>query len=439
MNSSQNKIKVSQILISGFALFAIFFGAGNLIFPPYLGLKSADQWFLASLGFNLSDSVLILIGILAISRRKGNLDEFGGKVSKNFGTILSLICISLVGPLLSVPRTCATTFEVGVQPFYPSFNKILFSLIFFTFVYILTINGSKVIDRVGKYLTPILLLILAILIIKGIKQDASIKASSDAFNFSTAFIEGYQTMDSLGPVFTTLIILEDFKNKGIRDKNQLVKFTIYAGLIAVIGLIIVYTGLCFIGAKSSSYISGDPSRTSLLISISQHLLGRNVQIALSMVVGFACLSTAIGLLSAFASNFSKKFTKKDTYKTFVIIGTLISFVLSILGVEKIMEISKPILLLIYPIVISLYFLNLIDNGSIDPLVYKVVTICVSLVSLADMLRALGFKDNFYVNAMAKLPLAESGFAFVFVFLIGFILSYIFTKLKRSWININKTI
>ena len=426
----QKKLDTKQIIISGLALFAIFFGAGNLIFPPFLGLNSGKDWFLASLGFNLSDSLLILLGILALSFRSANLKSFGGKLSNNFGSILSLVCITLVGPLLSIPRTGATTYEVALSPFYPNINKILFSFLFFALVYILTINGSKVVDRVGKYLTPTLLIILAILIIKGIFYPDVVLESTAGNKFSAGFIEGYQTMDSLGPIFLTGIILEDLKNKGISEKNDLIRATIYSGLIAVFGLVIVYTGLTYVGAKSIAFADPDLNRTSLLIAISENLLGRNVQIALSLVVGFACLSTAIGLVSAFASIFAENF-KKLSYRFFVRLGVVISFVLSILGVDKIMEISIPTLLFVYPIVISLYILNLIDRGNISPLAYKISIGAVALVSFADALSALGFSNNFYVNGINRLPMADAGFAFVFVFLISLIFGLLISKNQKG--------
>lgn len=426
----QKKLDTKQIIISGLALFAIFFGAGNLIFPPFLGLNSGKDWFLASLGFNLSDSLLILLGILALSFRSANLKSFGGKLSNSFGSILSLVCITLVGPLLSIPRTGATTYEVALSPFYPNINKILFSFLFFALVYILTINGSKVVDRVGKYLTPTLLIILAILIIKGIFYPDVVLESTAGNKFSAGFIEGYQTMDSLGPIFLTGIILEDLKNKGISEKNDLIRATIYSGLIAVFGLVIVYTGLTYVGAKSIAFADPDLNRTSLLIAISENLLGRNVQIALSLVVGFACLSTAIGLVSAFASIFAENF-KKLSYRFFVRLGVVISFVLSILGVDKIMEISIPILLFVYPIVISLYILNLIDRGNISPLAYKISIGAVALVSFADALSALGFSNNFYVNGINRLPMADAGFAFVFVFLISLIFGLLISKNQKG--------
>lgn len=426
----QKKLDTKQIIISGLALFAIFFGAGNLIFPPFLGLNSGKDWFLASLGFNLSDSLLILLGILALSFRSANLKSFAGKLSNSFGSILSLVCITLVGPLLSIPRTGATTYEVALSPFYPNINKILFSFLFFALVYILTINGSKVVDRVGKYLTPTLLIILAILIIKGIFYPDVVLESTAGNKFSAGFIEGYQTMDSLGPIFLTGIILEDLKNKGISEKNDLIRATIYSGLIAVFGLVIVYTGLTYVGAKSIAFADPDLNRTSLLIAISENLLGRNVQIALSLVVGFACLSTAIGLVSAFASIFAENF-KKLSYRFFVRLGVVISFVLSILGVDKIMEISIPTLLFVYPIVISLYILNLIDRGNISPLAYKISIGAVALVSFADALSALGFSNNFYVNGINRLPMADAGFAFVFVFLISLIFGLLISKNQKG--------
>lgn len=285
--------------------FCNIFGAGNLIIPPYLGLNSGQGWFLASLGFNLSDSFLILLGILAMSKRGADPRKFGEKIGTNFGIILNLICITLVGPLLSIPRTGATTFEVAIVPFIPDFNNVLFSLIFFILVYIITINGSKVIDRVGKYLTPILLIILVVLIIAGISAPSVNLATSQNNRLSDGFIEGYQTMDSLGPVFLTVVILEDFRNKGFRSDDELKKASIYAGIIAVLGLAIVYTGLSYLGAKSSSFVDPSISRTSLLLSLTKNYLGKMGQIALSLVVGFACITTAVGLLSAFASSFSK--------------------------------------------------------------------------------------------------------------------------------------
>lgn len=426
---NKKKSDTKQILISGLALFAIFFGAGSLIFPPFLGLNAGDGWFLASLGFNLSDSFLILLGTLAISLKSANLTAFASKVSKNFGTIISLISITLVGPLLSIPRTGATTFEVGMIPFYPDFNKVIFSLLFFTIVYILTINGSKVIDRVGKYLTPALLLILAVLIIKAIIYPNVNLESLPGNKFSLGFIEGYQTMDSLGPIFLTSMVLKDLENKGFKENEDLIKATIYSCLIAVLGLVIVYTGLTYIGAKSIAFVSYDLTRTDLFISIAENILGRDVQIILSLIVGFACLSTAVGLLLAFATTFSESLPR-FSYKFYVRLGVVVSFILSILGVEKIMEISIPILLFVYPIVISLYILNLIDRGNIDSLVYKITIVGVGLTSFADSISALGFDNNLYVNAISKLPLAETGFAFVFMFILCFILGLIFTKSKK---------
>ena len=425
----KQKLNIKQILISGFALFAIFFGAGNLIIPPYLGLNSGKGWFLASLGFNLSDSLLILLGILAMSKKGANPRKFGEKVSPNFGLILNLICITLVGPLLSVPRTAATTFEVAVIPFYTDFNKLIFSLIFFTIVYIITINGSKVIDRVGKYLTPTLLIILILLIIGGVSSPHVNLEANENSKLSQGFIEGYQTMDSLGPIFLTAIILEDFRNKGFRSDEELKKASIYAGIISVIGLSVIYTGLTYLGAKS--FLSVDPSisRTSLLLVIAQDYLGYIGQIALSLVVGFACLTTAVGLLSAFATSFSQNIGKRFSYKFFVRFGVLLGFILSILGVDRIMEISTPILLFVYPIVISLYILNLIDNDNMDPIVYKIVVFAVALVSLADSFKSLSI-DNFYTDIAASLPLASYGFAFVFVFIISFFIASLLSKLRK---------
>ena len=166
-----------------------------------------------------------------------------------------------------------------------------------------------------------------------------------------------------------------------------------------------------------------------MLALAKNYLGKAGQIALSLVVGFACITTAVGLVSAFASSFSKNLSGKFSYKSYVRLGVILGFILSILGVDRIMEISIPILLFIYPIVISLYVLNLFDNGSIDSLIYKIVTFTVGLVSLSDSLKALGM-DNAYISFIEKLPLGAYGFAFVFVFILSFVIASIISKLKN---------
>ena len=428
MKITNNNLDNKQILISGLALFAIFFGAGNLIIPPYLGYVSKEGWLMSSIGFNLSDSLLILLGILALSKNSASPKKFGSKISKNFGTGLVLVAITLVGPLLSIPRTAATTYEVAIANYYPNFNRVLFSLIFFALVYIITINGSKVIDRVGKYLTPILLAILLVLIASASRgENISINFSTD--NIARGFTEGYQTMDSLGPIFLTGIILEDLRTKGFSKEDELKRATIYSGLIAVIGLSLVYTGLAYIGSKANFFVEGQMTRADILNIIAKTYLGNGVKAVLFIVVACACLSTAVGLTSAFAQNFTKSLPIKLTYKTYVRIGVILGFILSILGVEDIMAISVPILLFIYPIVITLYVLNLLDRGQFTKSLYRLEVIGVGLLGLADSLKALGFTDNFYTNLTNHLPLASYDLGFVFVGLLILILYQLGLKIK----------
>lgn len=418
------KLQTKEILISGFALFAIFFGAGNLILPPMLGFEAGKNWLLASLAFNISDSLLIFIGILAMNRRNCNIQKFGEKVSKNFGLFLVGLVVSLVGPLLSVPRTGATTYEVGVQTYIPNFHPYLFAILFFLFVYFITIHEQKFIDWIGRFLTPILLLTLILVIVRGIMSPMGVGEREVQHQFSKGFLEGYHTMDALGPIFLSGIILEDFKKKGILGEKNLARAILGTGIIAFIGLVFTYSGLTFLGSQSNLYLKEGLSRPELLTEIFYKLLGPYGKLAIALSVSFACLTTAVGLISSFARNFAIITKEKVSYKQWVALSCIVSAVLSILGVDGILTISAPLLLCVYPIVVNLYLLNLLDDGSMHPFIYRWTIILSFLAAFCDALVALGLKEFFLVQGYLRLPLAETGLAWTYFMLIGFLLAKI---------------
>uniref|UniRef100_UPI002636DA3D branched-chain amino acid transport system II carrier protein n=1 Tax=Clostridium sp. TaxID=1506 RepID=UPI002636DA3D len=228
MKRNKNK----DVMIIAFAAFSMFFGAGNLIFPPYIGMTSGSDWIISFLGFIFSDVGIILISIAAVLRL-GSFEAILGRAGKRFGLTLEIIIMLCLGPILVVPRTAATTFEMSILPLFNSFNPILFSIIFFLVVFILTIRPSKVMEILGEFLTPILLIALAILIIKGIVSpigDLNNNIQSTEL-FMTGLTQGYQTMDALATGGITALIISSFLAKGY-SRKETTALTIKSSIIA---------------------------------------------------------------------------------------------------------------------------------------------------------------------------------------------------------------
>ena len=213
--------KKKDILVIGFALFSIFFGAGNLIFPPYIGLTSGSEWLISFLGFIISDVGIIFLSIVAVSKA-GSFQGVVGRAGKKFGLSLEILMMLCLGPILVVPRTAATTFEMSISPLLGNINPYLFSVIFFLIVFVLTIKPNKVMDIIGKVLTPLLLISLAVLIIKGIINPiGELEKVNSGKLFMTGITQGYQTMDALGTGGIVALLWLHLQVKDIRIKKKI--------------------------------------------------------------------------------------------------------------------------------------------------------------------------------------------------------------------------
>lgn len=420
-----------DIIIIGFALFSMFFGAGNLIFPPYIGVTSGSNWLLSFLGFIIADVGIILLSINAIART-GSFQGVVGKAGKRFGLTLEVIMMLCLGPILVVPRTGATTFEMSILPLNNSFNPIIFSILFFTLVFILTIKPSKVMDIIGKFLTPILLAALAVLIIKGILSpigELNNNISSDNL-FMGGVTQGYQTMDALGLGGVTALVMSSFLSKGYKNKKENISLTIKASLIAGIGLTLVYGGLAYLGATVSTMYDASISQTELLVNITNLLLGNTGTILLSIVVAFACLTTSIGLTSVTAKYFEDVTNKKLKYEYIVTFICVFSAIVSNLGVDKIIAIAAPILTVLYPVSIVLVLMSLFGKIFKRDSTFKGAAYATLLISLLTVLNNLGISIPFVNN----LPFANFGFNWVVPALIGAFLGRLIIKENNIYIN-----
>jgi len=422
--------KKQDILVVGFALFAMFFGAGNLIFPPSLGQLTGTQVIASIAGFLLTGVGLPLVGIVAVAKFGGNLEVLGSRVNKSFGVVITIIVTLAIGPFLAIPRTSATTFEMGILPFFPNMNSIVFSIIYFAIVLIFVLRPSSLIDNIGKVLTPALFITLLVIIIKGIISPiGTIGISQITTPFSTGFKEGYQTMDALASTVLGSIIVGSIMARGYKDPKDVSSLTIKAGIVATIGLGVIYGGLAYLGATASGF-SMDISRTQLIIGITESILGNFGKVLLGIAVGLACLTTSIGLTAATGEYFSKLTNNKLSYKLVCILTAIISMVISNVGVDQITSFAVPLLVVLYPVVIALVMITFFDKYIQHRAIYAGVVYTALAVSVLEVFVSYNVKIPGASRLLASLPLADQGFAWVVpTILAGIVLMTFFKALQ----------
>ncbi len=424
--------KTSDVMVVGFALFAMFFGAGNLIFPPLLGFTTGSGWLEAFIGFAITGIGLPLLGVMAMSRNDGEYEKFAGKVGSGFSVVLGIIINLCIGPLFAIPRTGATTYELGFKPLFPGMSSLVATLIFFGITLFFVVKPSTVIDNIGKYLTPILLVTLFIIIIRGIIMPAdSAMAIKDGIHFSNGFFEGYQTMDALAATLFSGIIISNIRDKGYTDDKEQMKMTIMAGMVSTTCLLLVYGGLTYLGAKYAYLFPEGISMTELLIGITSAVLGNWGKIVLGLAVAFACLTTAIGLTTSVSDYFAKSTNNKLSYNAIAIIITVVSLVISNSGVDRIVSLAVPILTAIYPVILMLIVLNVFSDFIKSRGAYVGSIIGALCISIFDGLSAAGVNLGGFKSILHSLPLGSSGFGWLLPAIIGLFLGGLLTHPTRS--------
>ena len=412
------KKTTKDAIIVGFALFSMFFGAGNLIFPGYLGLTIGNKYLFGIIGFILTGVGLPLLAIISCSKGDGTFKSVSGRIGNKFSVIITSVLFITIGPLLAIPRTAATTYELTIHPFFPEISPFIVMGIYFLINLFFIFRDNSIIDTLGKFLTPFLIILLFVLITKGLIVPIGEITETNVTNvLANSLLEGYQTMDAIAALLFAGIITNSLKEKGYENK-EIPSMILKSSLVAVIGLAFVYGGLTFIGSQTLSIAEEGISKTALLILISQKILGNVGPVVIGIAMGLACLTTSIGLLSAGASFFEKVSNGKLNYKVNAVIISIISFGISLLGVDKIIGLSGPILNILYPVCITLITTMLLSKVLKNIKAIK-IGVYTSLV-FGIILQIPGLNLNF-------IPLAELGFGWVIPTILSIIIGYIFFK------------
>jgi branched-chain amino acid:cation transporter, LIVCS family len=403
----------------GLALFAMFFGAGNLIFPPFLGFLAGPTWTIAIVGFLITGIGMPLLGIMASSRAGGTVEHLAGRISPLFGRVLSIVIILAIGPLLAIPRTAATTFEMGVRPNFPGAGPAGSSIIYFAITLFFALNQKKVVDEIGKILTPFLVGTLALIILKGIITPLGTPSGAGLANaFGRGFREGYQTMDAMASVVFAEIIIAAMVFKGYSRISDQVKMTSLSGLVSATGLGLVYGGLMYLGACSARLFPGDIERTELLIGITQRLLGGTGKIILGLAVALACLTTSIGLTATVGDFFSTLSKGKLSYKSICLATCIFSAVFATVGVTTIIKVAVPLLITVYPVVIVLVILTMAGGLVKSRAIYIGAIIGALSTSVFEAFTTAGVPVAAVNQLIQDIPFAKSGFAWILPALAG---------------------
>lgn len=405
--------KTKDTVIIGAALFAMFFGAGNLIFPPAIGLLSGEKWMLSLLGFILTGIGLPVLGVIAVSKVGGTINDLAGRVGSKFSKVLGSVIILAIGPLLAIPRTGATVYEIGIKPLFSTVNPLLVSIIYFLITLFFVIKPSGIMDKIGKILTPILLIVTTAIIVKGILVPmGSPIQTTIAMPFSKGFTDGYQTMDALSSIVMAGIVLVSLLEKGYTDKKEQMHMTIKAGLIAGSGLLFIYGGLLYLGATSSSVYAAGISKSELIVGITNNVLGSMGQIGMCVVVSAACLTTSIGLTAIVGNYFSELSGGRIGYRPIVIGTVSFSAIMAVVGVEQIVKLAVPLLSLVYPVAIVLIILGLFDVYIKNKNIYKGAVTGAFIVSFFDGLSAMNIHAGGIHTLITKLPFSSMGFGWI---------------------------
>lgn len=386
-----------QTFITAFALFSLFFGAGNLILPSFLGYNSGSSWYLVLLGFVVSAVVIPILAVYGHAKLQGTMMDFAKKVSPLFALIYCLI-VYAISIALPAPRTASVTYEMAIQPYF-KMSSLMLSTLYFILVLVFVLNRSKMMDVVGKYLTPAILIILTFIIIIGFFGDYEMMRSSifDS-TLASGILEGYQTFDAIGGVVVgaVVVISLGFKSDSIQEKKRVL---IRAGILAGIGLFLIYGGLIYVGALQSGSIETTDRTAFLKLLSTQTLRGIGTNI-LAVLVSLACFTTAVGIVTGTADFIKGLFSDSQVaYTVTAIVGSILGVVMGQLDVEAIIVIAVPALMFIYPITIVLILLNALPDSYTSVIVFRAVVVATILFSAPDFWASLGF-------AQAVKPLQE---------------------------------
>jgi len=429
-----------ETITVGLMLFALFFGAGNMIFPPALGQASGTSFWIAIIGFIITGVGLPLLGVIAVGLGGGNLETLASKVHPVFAVIFTFIVYLAIGPFLAIPRTATVTYEMAVLPFLSEGAKtswvplMLTTIIYFAVTFWLSLNPSKLVDRIGKILTPALLIIIGFMFVGSLlnpvgEMGSPTGAYLESSPFVKGFLEGYLTLDALAAMVFGIVVTAAVQASGVTNQRKITISTIKAAVIAAIGLGFVYLALGYMGATSIG-LGQSENGGQILTGVVQHLFGGGGAIVLGLAVMLACLTTSVGLVTACGRFFSSQIPG-ISYRTMILILSVFSAAVGNVGLTQLITYSVPVLMAIYPIGIVLMLVSFLDKvfrGYRS--VYIGAIFFTALISLVEGASMLGLPVDSITSVYEHLPLFSQGVGWIVPAAVGAVLGWIWGAIRE---------
>lgn len=430
------KLDRKKLLFVSLMIFSMFFGAGNLIFPPQLGQLAGTNMLTAMSGFLISAVGLPILAV-AVVAKAGGLHVLASRVHSGFALAFTLLIYLSIGPLLGIPRAASLAFEMGISPFLSEalsgsgMPLFIYTLVYFAIAFWLCMSPSKLVDRFGKVLTPtLLILIVSVFAFSLFKPIGGFAAPSGDYVHSPllkGFLEGYNTMDAIAALNFGIVISIALKEIGVTEEKKLVSNTIKAGAMAGLFLTIIYGMLAYLGAASMTRFGATKNGAQTLTNVVFYLFGQKGSVLLGLIFSLACLTTSVGLLTS-CSQYFAKLMPKVSYKAWITILSVSSMIFANVGLTQILKFSVPALTAIYPMAIVLMVLALFNNFfKGNSYVYLFTMICTSFVSILEALGQFGLK----VNILNSLPFYSKGLGWIIPAAVGAIAGFIYGKLSNK--------
>lgn len=413
------------LLLVGFTLFSMFFGAGNLIFPPNVAAQAGTMTWPAMIGLAISAVGLPVLGVVAVARA-GGLDALGRRVHPLFARIFTIVAYLAIGPCLAIPRTATTSFEMAVPPFVGEgapmgVYQLIYSLVFFAAALCIALRPEKLTDRLGKILCPILVVLIVVTFV-GCLLDPLSGYGVPTGDYMThpvvkGFLEGYQTMDTIAALAFGIVIAVNIRARGVEAPGAVVRGTVRAGMIAGVMLLSVYCMLAHIGALSGGAIPNPADGAEALTNIVGLLFGRIGNILLAGIFLIACFNVCVGLISSCGEYFYS-ICPRLSYRGWAVLFAVVSMVISNAGLTQIIAVSVPVLGAIYPVaivLIALAFFHRWLEGKRR--VYPMAVLLTGISSILYALQGLGLP----LKALNYMPLASVGLGWVIPAVVGIVL------------------
>ncbi len=408
----KNNLTKEQFFSVAIMLFGLFFGAGNLIFPPLLGKQAGGATFQSLLFFGITAVVFPILGVVAVAKTKG-LSNLASKVDKYFAIVFTTMIYMAIGPGLGIPRAGSLPFEMAVAPFLPenvslNLSRLVYTFVFFLVAYLVCLKPNKLVTRMGKFLTPALLVLITIMFVGVLFKNPNAVTSpvGDYATSSTVkgFLEGYNTMDTIAALNFGLVISLAVKSFKVEDEEKVIGYTVKVGLVAGSFLFVIYAMLAYIGMTTSGLTGDVKNGAEILTTVSQYVFGKFGIVLLASIFTLACLTTCIGLITSISKFFETMTKEKVSYHKWIVFWTFLSFLVANFGLNTILKVSVPVLVAIYPVSIVLILLGLTEKYfGYNKFTYRLVCYTVTFISVVEALLSVKVNLPVVTDVVSSLP------------------------------------